>query len=249
MRRAFPCTCTAAALLAACLIILAATPALASSVTVYTSYGLRAALNNPKISGVFILISMVLDPVDWSTTVRLTRDVYVYGGLPDPYMVSLDFNGLVDIIQLGSGVTLELGYVELLGHMQHDGTADAYLHGMPAIDAAGSGPDASLLLYDSVSYVPVGLPMSDVRKAMNRLAQTYVTGDSSSYRFPVTVSLLNATCYTTSRIWRQPACGPGVRHFPCHCFLLWGEGGCTWRPRPLRLHGSFPALRAVVCRA
>ena len=201
----------------------AAAGSLRYTVTVSNSSALRAALNNSLVDEVFVVASIALDPADWSrdTPVLVTCDKlnngtkYVSGVAGGYYnsrtkaingfaaLVALDFRGLVGIIRIGPGCLLELQYLEVLNHMQQDGTTDVYTGGMPAIDAAGSGPGAWLGWWKVNSYMPVGLPVPMIAKALNKNTPWVSFKEDS-----------DAYCYMTTRVW-TPVCASGVRHISC----------------------------------
>jgi hypothetical protein len=200
-----------------------------------SSAQLKASLSNASIWIVVLTQTVVLDAVDWATPVQLTHHVQVQGyNLPDdttylaldpfPPLVTLDCSNLVNIIQLGSGVVLRLWRLELLNHMQHDGTAGAYAGGMPIIDSGASGPGAFLAWQLVTSFVPVGLPLTAIESHMEKqileswTAQDYFQSYDADYQAKFTddyVTALDAAeplCYKSSRRYAA-VCYSGVRRW------------------------------------
>ena len=215
---------------------------------------LRAALSSESIWIVVLTGTVILDPADWATPVRLAHDVQVQGydtdtsafrEDPSPALVTLDCNGLSNIIQIGEGSALQLYRLELLNHMRHDGTPDAYAKGMPIIDAAASGA-GTLIWRMVVSYVPVGLPLDSIAAyAKNRVYWTledegYFTKTDADYRANTiaNVVLTSGTaanayyCYMASRRYNE-ICRPKVRLVVCGGG---GGGGVASRGLGARMH-------------
>ena len=199
---------------------------------VSSSSELRAALSSTNVWIVVLTGTVVLHPADWATPVRLTHHVQVQGydggstyraEYPVPPLVTLDCSGLKSIIQIGDGAALQLWRLELLNHMQHDGTPEAYSCGMPIIDAAASGVGATLIWWNVVSYVPVGLPLSVIGNYAWRRVYAQMEADGyfndgadEDYRINTAVNRViysedaNAMCYKTSRRYEE-ICRPVVR--------------------------------------
>ncbi len=216
----------AAVALAAGICLLVADAA-AQRTTVWTSGQLREALRSSGVDVVILKRSITLNPDDWSSqrparvlcragnmlkTVTGTAPAWFWNKVkPAPKLgpfFALDFNGLVDVMRIGPNCTLHMQSLELLSYMQQDGTPAAYFGGLPAIDAARSGPGATLSWSNVVSFVRVGLPVKTVYSFMNGTTgglTEYADKNSSQY------------CYLTTRDWKKQTCVPGVRIARCVC--------------------------------
>ena len=115
---------------------------------VETSTALREALLDEYVDEIKVIGNIALDPVEWSSIPVLVKCGYLrystkfITGAPrsvvraparPPFVgavVTLDFRGLVGVIQIGPGCRLLVQTVELLNHMQQDGTPDVYMGGM-----------------------------------------------------------------------------------------------------------------------